>query len=180
MAQNYEIDIKRFNGQDYDTLLPTPASHASTHQVGGSDPITVATNMLDSGAVTRDKLAQDALHSPIIRLTSSKLTHDLALADDGKTIMTMTGSKDYTVTLSADAGTDLPEGFEIGICLYYGNSLQISIASGVSIAYKDHGKVATGQVFEISEQNTMVALKKMLHYNGVGYWLLTGEAEVVS
>lgn len=61
MAQNYEIDIKRFNGQDYDTLLPTPASHASTHQAGGSDPITMQTGNYANGSVTAEKLAPDAI-----------------------------------------------------------------------------------------------------------------------
>lgn len=60
MAQNYEIDIKRFNGQDYDTLLPTPASHASTHQAGGSDPITMQTGNYANGSVTLSKIASTA------------------------------------------------------------------------------------------------------------------------
>lgn len=40
MAQTYEIDINRYNGTDYDTLLPTPATHASTHKAEGIDPVT--------------------------------------------------------------------------------------------------------------------------------------------
>ena len=70
MAQNYEIDIKRFNGQDYDTLLPTPAAHASTHQADGSDPLTlqtgnyggasIPTSAYQDASVTRAKLASDA------------------------------------------------------------------------------------------------------------------------
>ena len=69
MAQNYEIDIKRFNGQDYDTLLPTPAAHASTHQADGSDPLTlqtgnyggasIPTSAYQDASVTRAKLAAD-------------------------------------------------------------------------------------------------------------------------
>ena len=61
MAQNYEIDIKRFNGQDYDTLLPTPADHASTHQAGGSDPITVKNGNIENGAVTNSKLGEGSV-----------------------------------------------------------------------------------------------------------------------
>ena len=60
MAQNYEIDIKRFNGQDYDTLLPTPAAHASTHQANGSDPITMQTGNYADGSITAEKLAPGA------------------------------------------------------------------------------------------------------------------------
>lgn len=65
MAQNYEIDIKRFNGQDYDTLLPTPASHASTHQANGSDPITLQTGNYGNGTVTKAKLASGATYTQL-------------------------------------------------------------------------------------------------------------------
>lgn len=61
MAQTYEIDIKRFNGQDYDTLLPTPAAHASTHQANGSDPIIMQTGNYGSGTVTEEKIAPNAV-----------------------------------------------------------------------------------------------------------------------
>ena len=65
MAQNYEIDIKRFNGRDYDTLLPTPAAHASTHQADGSDPITLQTSNYGDGTITKVKLASGATYTQI-------------------------------------------------------------------------------------------------------------------
>lgn len=65
MAQNYEIDIKRFNGQDYDTLLPTPASHASTHQANGSDPITLQTGNYGNETITKAKLASGATYTQL-------------------------------------------------------------------------------------------------------------------
>ena len=65
MAQNYEIDIKRFNGQDHDTLLPTPASHASTHQADGSDPLTLKTGNYGDGTITKHKLADGATYTQI-------------------------------------------------------------------------------------------------------------------
>ena len=65
MAQNYEIDIKRFNGQDYDTLLPTPAAHASTHQADGSDPLTLQTGNYGNKTVTKEKLASGATYTSI-------------------------------------------------------------------------------------------------------------------
>ena len=65
MAQNYEIDIKRFNGQDYDTLLPTPADHASTHQADGSDPLTLQTGNYGDGTITKSKLASGATYTQI-------------------------------------------------------------------------------------------------------------------
>lgn len=65
MAQNHEIDIKRFNGQDYDTLLPTPASHAATHQANGSDPLTLQTGNYGNGTVTKAKLASGATYTQL-------------------------------------------------------------------------------------------------------------------
>ena len=65
MAQNYKIDIKRFNGRDYDTLLPTPAAHAATHQADGSDPITLQTSNYGDGTITKVKLASGATYTQI-------------------------------------------------------------------------------------------------------------------
>ena len=90
MAQNYEIDIKRFNGQDYDTLLPTPAAHASTHQAGGSDPITVKTGNIEDGAVTNAKIANGAVSTEKIAsgaVARTKLASDVkVLAFTGKVV----------------------------------------------------------------------------------------------
>lgn len=65
MAQNYEIDIKRFNGQDYDTLFPTPANHASTHQASGSDPLILQTGNYGDGTITKPKLADGATYTQL-------------------------------------------------------------------------------------------------------------------
>ena len=84
MAQNYEIDIKRFNGQDYDTLLPTPAAHASTHQADGSDPITLQTGTYGDGTITNVKLASGA--------TYTQLTVTLTVAGWSDNSQTVTAS----------------------------------------------------------------------------------------
>lgn len=139
----------------------------------------VGTSKILNGSVTRAKLASDALHSPVIRLYSGVPNRDLTADDDGKTIMTMTNSVDFTVNLSADASANMPEGFEIAVCFYYGQSLQISIESGIYVAHSEFGKTRSGIIFSIPEQNTMIALKKVLTYNGYSYWLVTGNVEVV-
>ena len=90
MAQNYEIDIKRFNGQDYDTLLPTPAAHAATHQADGSDPITVKTGNIEDGAVINAKIANGAVSTEKIAsgaVARTKLASDVkVLAFTEKTV----------------------------------------------------------------------------------------------
>ena len=85
MAQNYEIDIKRFNGQDYDTLLPTPASHASTHQANGSDPLTLQTGNYGDGTITKVKLASGATYTQIA------ITLTVAGWSDNSQIVTASG-----------------------------------------------------------------------------------------
>jgi len=51
LASNINMTIKRYNGSDSDSLFPTPAAHAASHQPTGTDPITVYAGNLDSGAV---------------------------------------------------------------------------------------------------------------------------------
>ena len=95
MAQNYEIDIKRFNGQDYDTLLPTPAAHASTHQADGSDPLTLQTGNYGDGTITKVKLASGA--------TYTQLTVTLTVAgwsDNSQTVAASGVTANNTVVVS--------------------------------------------------------------------------------
>lgn len=61
MAQKYEIDINRYNGTDYDTLLPTPATHAASHKADGTDPLVCQTGNYGDKTVTATKLAADAV-----------------------------------------------------------------------------------------------------------------------
>ena len=84
MAKNYEIDIMRFNGQDYDTLLPTPAAHASTHKADGSDPLTLQTGNYGDGTITKVKLASGA--------TYTQLTVTLTIAGWSDNSQTVTAS----------------------------------------------------------------------------------------
>ena len=183
MAQNYEIDIKRFNGQDYDTLLPTPASHASTHQAGGLDPITVKTGNVENsavtapkianGAVTRAKLAQDALYSPIVQFGSSNATATFSIASNGKTNITNNGSTNFVLTVPNT--TDIPIGFETALLRYSAKSVKITFASGIKVLVYGNKSPLTAPSFTL-ETYAMVALKKLTSDT----WLLTGPAEVVS
>lgn len=76
MAQTYEIDINRYNGTDYDTLLPTPATHAATHKADGTDPLvcqtgnygdsTVTTAKIANNAVTMAKISVGATHTDVV------------------------------------------------------------------------------------------------------------------
>lgn len=173
-AENIENALG-YTPADADNLI-IPALSITNEKLAGSS---VGTSKILNSSVTRAKLASDALHSPVIRLHSGAANIDLTADDDGKTIMTMTSSVDFTVNLSADASANMPEGFEIAVCFYYGQSLQISIESGIYVAHSEFGRTRSGIIFSIPEQNTMIALKKVLDFNGYSYWLVTGNVEVV-
>lgn len=64
MAQTYEIDINRYNGTDYDTLLPTPATHAATHKADGTDPLVCQTGNYGDKTVSKAKLIAGATYTP--------------------------------------------------------------------------------------------------------------------
>lgn len=193
MAQNYGVDIQRWNGQDYDTILPTPDAHASTHQADGSDPITVKTGNIEnsavtttkiaSGAVTRAKLAQDALYSPTKIITADR---NIEADDLGKTLWPKWASNNTTFTLNLDqsVSTGLPTGFEFAVCrMFAANRINISF-SGIRVTQSGNGTITRkGQSITVTvpEIGGMFAMKKFDATSSAGdLWLLTGNVEVVS
>lgn len=171
MAQTYEIDIERFNGTDYDTLLPTPATHAVTHQADGADPLvcqtgnygdktvtgakmadgTVGATQLASNAVitakisdanvTRAKLANDALYSPMITVASNR---NVLASDLGVTLISKYSSSatTFTLTLNQTVSTPLPKGFEFAV-VYSVPQNKLKIAtSGIRVLIAGEGQVA--------------------------------------
>lgn len=194
MAQNYEIDIKRFNGQDYDTLLPTPASHASTHQAGGSDPITVKTGNIENsavtatkiasgavqtakiadGAVTRAKLANDALYSPLVRKTSS---YTLTVNDIGKTILSDSSSTSdvRVITLNSTTNDALPIGAEFAVMAGNTGTTKLTVEAGIGVRGNNDGDIISSDgITATIPRYCMIALKKIY----AQYWLITGVFEV--
>lgn len=191
MAQNYEIDIKRFNGQDYDTLLPTPASHASTHQADGSDPITlqegnygdssIPTSAYQDSSVTRKKLAQDALYSPIAGVGGVGTIY-ITSADIGKTLKG-NWNKAMTLIITQENSAKIPYGAEFA-AFRWGNSEAQEckiIADGTRLAFTGDGTFYKNGTAKISEVFGMIALKKVTSDQNQGdAWLITGNVEVVS
>lgn len=203
MAQTYEIDINRYNGTDYDTLLPTPATHASTHKADGTDPLVcqtgnygdktvtgakmadgtvdatqlasnaVSTKKIKNANVTRDKLANDALYSPNVHLGASNATFSLSSNSVGKTFIANNSTTDFVITVPAD--TSIPTGFEVALLRFSCKSMKIIFASGIKVLVYGNTFSLTAPSFTL-ETYAMVALKKISDSN---YWLLTGPAEVV-
>ena len=158
MAQNYEIDIKRFNGQDYDTLLPTPADHASTHQAGGSDPITVKNGNIENGAVTNSKLGKDsvgtsklidgAVSAPKLaadsvqtaKIADGAVTRAKLAADALYSPVSFITNSSYSIT-NADSGKTLTDAYSaranpFTFSLTQGNSTNIPLGYEVAIIWR--------------------------------------------
>lgn len=192
MAQNYEIDIKRFNGQDYDTLLPTPASHASTHQANGSDPLTlqtgnygdasIPTSAYQNASVTRAKLAQDALYSPIVVCSGSSF--DLSINEIGKTLINdPRNSSSSILEYNIGKGNSqwISAGSEFAFISVNGQGVKLCFWDNILIALPGESSLKNAPLkLRISENYGMVALKKLYHNPTNGdVWLVTGNVEVV-
>ena len=191
MAQNYEIDIKRFNGQDYDTLLPTPASHASTHQANGSDPLTlqaghygalsIPTSAYQNASVSRAKLANDALYSPVVTKTDS---FSVLANEAGKTYFVNASTKDVEVSVSSDVTAGLSVGADFAVYWFYARSITL-VLENVRVCLQGDATIYGGlnkQVrITINDIRSMVALKKMLQSSTNGdIWAVIGNVEVAT
>ena len=191
MAQTYEIDINRFNGQDYDTLLPTPASHASTHQANGSDPLTlqagnygalsIPTSAYQNASVSRAKLANDALYSPVVTKTDS---FSVLANEAGKTYFVNASTKDVEVSVSSDVTAGLSVGADFAVYWFYAQSITL-VLENVRVCLQGDTTIYGGlnkQVrITINDIRSMVALKKMLQSSTNGdIWAVIGNVEVAT
>lgn len=187
MAQTYEIDIKRFNGQDYDTLLPTPAAHAATHQANGSDPLTlqagnygassIPTAAYQNSSVTRAKLAQDALYSPVKLITDG---YSIQPEDVG-VFLYNAYSSDVGITLTKAASAQLvSHGPEFPIVNWGGGSVTITGSGGIVFCVNGETSTFLNKAIKITEPNTTIALKKMGVNSSGEVWFVIGNVEVVA
>ena len=191
MAQTYEIDIERYNGIDYDTLRPTPASHASTHQANGSDPLTlqagnygalsIPTSAYQNASVSRAKLANDALYSPVVTKTDS---FSVLANEVGKTYFVNASTKDVEVSVSSDVTAGLSVGADFAVYWFYARSITL-VLKNVRVCLQGDATIYGGlnkQVrITINDIRSMVALKKMLQNSTNGdIWAVIGNVEVAT
>lgn len=127
------------------------------------------------GAVTRSKLAQDALYSPLIIVTSDR---NLLASDLGGTLIAQQAGT--TVILNQTVSATLPRGFEFAVVCPY-NDVKIAI-SGIRAMITGEGQVADAnhdKTLIISEVGGMAAFKKLGSSSTAGdLWLATGNVEV--
>ena len=191
MAQTYEIDIERYNGTDYDTLLPTPASHASTHQANGSDPLTlqagnygalsIPTSAYQNASVSRAKLANDALYSPVVTKTDS---FSVLANEVGKTYFVNASTKDVQVSVPSNVAAGLSVGADFAVYWFYAQSITL-VLENVRVCLQGDTTIYGGlnkQVrITINDIRSMVALKKMLQSSTNGdIWAVIGNVEVAT
>lgn len=125
-------------------------------------------------AVTRAKLANDALYSPNVHLGASNATFSLSSGSVGKTFIANNSTTDFIINVPAD--TSIPAGFEVALFRFSCKSMKITFASGIKVLVHGNNSPLTAPSFTL-ETYTMVALKKI---SVSDYWLLTGPAEVVT
>lgn len=126
-----------------------------------------------NGSVTRAKLANDALYSPIKNISDT--TYSISIDDIGKTLKPSNYNANLSIMLPSDVASAFPYGAEIAV-LRWGNSPSqlITITHEGGGFFQVTGKGGASSV-NISEPIGMIAIKKI-----TTSWLVTGNVEVVS
>lgn len=173
------ISIVFSDGTSTSTTIDTTAIGAGS--VGNTElaPNAVGTTNIQNSSITRAKLAQDALYSPIENLDSINITSEHM----GKTLTNpWLRSATYTLTLTNSA--NMPKGAELAI-YRSGQSASTTVtivSSGVRFVVCGYpGVLTSGTTLTIPDFFGMVALKKIsiADANGGDVWLVTGNVEVV-
>lgn len=123
--------------------------------------------------ITRAKLADDALYSPVINISTAEnfLTADM----NGKTLMCRVSNADFSLTISKEVFDTLPVGFEVALVYWnVANSVKIYFTGGIYACIAGEGSIENATI-ALPERFTMVALKKVTSQS----WLVTGNVEVV-
>lgn len=134
----------------------------------------VETAKIKDANVTRAKLAQDVLYSPIKMVQSNS---NVASSDVGATIRTGGSASAITVTLTQDVSHAMPIGAEIAFLAWTNATMKIAF-SGVKVGVLDQAQPYTSPTFTLTKYGT-VAIKKIVSDSNGDYWLLSGPAEVV-
>lgn len=128
------------------------------------------------GAVTRSKLAQDALYSPIEYFDGA---HVLSAVDIGKTLAS-SGADENIVTLTTDVSAVLPIGTEVAVFWMAGTSVKLQFTGTMRIVMPGKDVLVNGSL-KLSKMFTLVALKKITTDETNGdLWTVQGDVEVVT
>lgn len=134
-----------------------------------------ASQTIIDGSVTRSKLAQDALYSPIRMVQSDS---NVVSSDVGGTIRTGGSASTITVTLTQAVSHAMPIGTEIAFLPWVAATMKITF-DGVKVGILDQTQVYSSPTFTLKHKG-MIAIKKILSDNNGDYWLLSGLIEEVT
>ena len=136
----------------------------------------IATDDITDGAVTRSKLAQDALYSPVEYFDG---THALTAADVGKTLAS-SGAAENTVTLTTAISAAMPMGAEIAVFWMAGMSVRLQFTGTMRIVMPGKDVLVNGSL-KLSKMFTLAALKKLTTDAANGdIWTVQGDVEAVT
>ena len=142
----------------------------------------VETAKIKDANVTRAKLANDALYSPLLGISANR---NIASTDLGGTIYSVYNStaNDLTLTLTQTISATLPRGFEFAVGYFYTNN-KIKVAlTGVRVMISGEGQkggASSTVTVRPSEVGQMIAFKRIDSASNGDYWIVTGAVEVVS
>lgn len=135
----------------------------------------VVTRTVKDGVVTRAKLAQDALYSPIRVVQSDS---NVVSSDVGATIRTDGSASAITVTLTQAVSHAMPVGTEIALLPWVAATMKIAF-DGVKVGVLDQTQSYSSPTFTLKHKG-MIAIKKILSDSNGDYWLLSGLTEEVT
>lgn len=134
-----------------------------------------ASQTIIDGSVTRAKLAQDALYSPIRMVQSDS---NVVSSDIGATIRTGGSASAIKVTLTQAVSHAMPVGTEIAFLPWVAATMKIAF-NGVKVGILEQTQAYTSPTFTLKHKG-MVAIKKIISDNNGDYWLLSGLIEEVT
>lgn len=139
-------------------------------------------NGVFSGSVTRAKLAEDALYSPVRKYAAT--SYDIIADDLGKTLADgySVRNNNITLTMSKALMDAAPVGAEIAFARTYNMKSIKLTTTGARIINIDAGQIGGASAtvtLSLPERGSMFALKKIEQDNTYGsFWILTGNVEV--
>ena len=156
-------------------------SHHARHLPDGADPIVVKTGNIENEAVTdekiapasvtRAKLAQNALYSPIVTLSAAETV--LGTEHIGATLRDNSNFPTNNITINANAS--IPVGSVVAVLFAFTQNVTITFGSGTKVYHLD---TTEAKKFGV-EKRGMAALQKFASSGGADYWYVSGNVEVI-
>lgn len=135
----------------------------------------VETAKIKDAAVTRGKLATDALYSPLVVMNDAQ--HIITNDDCGKTFRVGQATQ-FVITL--ENSQNLPNGFEMSI-IHYGMNTDFNTTiffNGVHVCAGGQRYLASvSPTIKISDSYSMISIKKI---TAADTWFVSGNVEIVS